>query len=225
MKHRLVSWLLKCYPRGWRSEYGGEMEDLLRREPLTISTACNVLSGALRERVRQPRARFVIGSMLASGGLFTLAVLCSPLLWRVVAGPVTRVLIDQKLTPPMLVATPSWEQPSVVCLGIPLLVTLFAAYPVSVALACRKSVLSRRVKTTAKCSAALYAAGFVAGFAAWHCGSFRWLLQLGLQSQNVQAVSMTECFGLLAASTLGTAVILQVPLLLLHSWHAKAEPL
>jgi hypothetical protein len=175
MNNGIVSWLLKCYPSGWRSEYGAEIEDLLSRERLTFPRMCDVLCSALRERVRQPQARFVISSVLVFVALFMLAVLCSPLLWRLVAAPMVQVLRDHKVHPPMLLATSPWEPAVVIWLGIPLLLTLFAVYPVSLVFACRGLVTSRAVKATAARSATLYGAGFAAGFVAWQLESFGWL--------------------------------------------------
>jgi hypothetical protein len=37
MNRRIIGWLLKCYPAAWESEYGGELEDLLNRRPLSAS--------------------------------------------------------------------------------------------------------------------------------------------------------------------------------------------
>jgi Sec-independent protein secretion pathway component TatC len=223
MNHRILAWLLKCYPSGWRSEYGAEMEDLLRREALSLSTICNVLCGALRERVRQPTTRFVILSVVVSAVLFALSVFCSQMLWRLVAAPVAQVLRDQRIDPPVLVATSPWEQALVIWLGIPLLFTLFAAYPFSLVFAYRAFVARRPLKPIAVCSAMLYTAGFAGGFAAWQFGSFGMLLRLLREAQNTSAVSVSQCFGLLAASTLGVAVTLQMPLVLLHPWDSNAE--
>jgi hypothetical protein len=220
MKDRIVSWLLKCYPSRWRSEYGAEMEDLLNRQRLTFPGMCDVLGGALRERVRQPQARFVICSGLIFLTFFMPAVFSAPLLWRLVSAPVVQVLRDQNIDPPKLLATLPWEQALLIWLGIPVLVTLFAVYPLSLALACRGVVTSRAVKATAARSATLYAAGFTAGLVAWQCGSFGWLIRLLPQSQNMRPVSVGECFVLLAASTIGTAIFLQLPLVL-HWWHFR----
>lgn len=223
MNRRIVSWILKCYPAGWRSEYGAEMEDLLAREPLTVSRIWNVLWGALRERARQPGIRFIIHLTLGWTGLFVVSVLCSPLLWRLIAAPVLQALRDQKVDPPNLVATLPWESVLIIWLGIPLLGTLFAIYPASLLLACRRFAVSRPMKAAAACSAMLYAAGFAAGLFAWHFGSFERLLGVLQSSQDIQAVSVSQCFGLLTSSTLGTAVALQVPLLLLHSWRSRVR--
>jgi hypothetical protein len=220
MKNRIILWLLKCYPSGWRSEYGAEMEDLLNRQQLTFPRACDVLGGALRERVRQPRARFVACSGLMFIAFFMPAVFCSSLLWRLVAAPVAEVLRNQNTLPPMLLATLPWEQALVIWFGIPLLLTLFVVYPGSLALACRGVLTSRADKAAAARSATLYAASFTAGLVAWQCGSFRWLIRLLQQSPNMRPVSVGECFGLLAASTLGTAIVMQLPLVL-HWWHSR----
>lgn len=222
MNHRILAWMLRCYPSSWRSEYGAEMEDLLRREPLSPSSICNVLWGALREQVRQPTARFAISSVLVGAGLFVFSVLCSHLLWRLVAAPVAQVLRDQKIDPPILIATSPWEQALVIWLGIPLLFTLFAAYPFALMFACRAFATWRPLKPIAVCSTMLYTAGFAGGLAAWQFGSFGILSRL-LQAQNTPVVSVSQCFGLLAASTLGVAVALQMPLVVMHSWHSNDD--
>lgn len=223
MNNRIVSWLLKCYPSGWRSEYGAEMEDLLVRDRLTFRTICDVLGAAIRERARQARDRFSVSFVLVFVAFFMLAVFCSPLVWRLLAAPVVEALRDQRIYPPMLLATLPWEQPIVIWLGIPLLLALFAAYPVSLALACRAFIASQPAKATAAGSAMLYTAGFAAGLVAWQCGSFGLLMRLLHQSEGMRAVSVGECFGLLSASTLGTAALLQVPVVLLHWWRSRAE--
>lgn len=181
---------------------------------------CDVLGGALRERVRQPQARFVAYSGLIFVAFFTPAVFCSSLLWRLAAAPVAESLRNQNIHPPNLLVTWPWEQALVIWLGIPLLLTLFAFYPALLALACRGVLTSRADKATAARSATLYATGFTAGLVAWQCGSFGWLTELLQESHNMRSVSVSECFGLLAASTLGTAIILQLPLAL-HWWHSR----
>jgi Sec-independent protein secretion pathway component TatC len=198
------------------------MEDLLRQEPLSISSICNVVGGALRERVRQPTARFIISSVLVGAVLFVLSVFCHDPLWRLVAAPVAQVLRDQRINPPILIATAPWEQALVIWLGIPLLFTLFAAYPFSLVFACRAFVTWRPPQPMVVCSALLYTAGFTGGFVAWQLGSFGTLLRLLREAQNTPAVSVSQCFGLLAVSTLGVAVVVQTPLLLLRSWHSNA---
>jgi Sec-independent protein secretion pathway component TatC len=223
MNHRILAWLLRCYPSGWRSEYGAEMEDLLRGEPLSLSRICNVLWSALRERVRQPTARFAISSLLIGTGIFVLSVLCSHFLWRLVAAPVAQVLRDQRIDPPILVATSPWEQVLVIWLGIPLLFTLFAAYPFSLMFACRAFATWRPLKPIAACSAMLYIGAVAGGLAAWQFGSFGILLRLLREARNAPVVSVSQCFGLLAASTLGVAVILQMPLVVMHSWRSNTE--
>jgi hypothetical protein len=69
----------------------------------------------------------------------------------------------------------------------------------------------------------LYIAGFAGGFAAWQFGSFGMLLRLLRQAYDAPAVSVSQCFGLLAASTFGVAVTLQMPLILLHSLHSNTK--
>lgn len=220
MKNRIVSLLLKCYPRGWRSEYGAEMEDLLSLERFNIPRMYDVLVGALRERVRHPEACFTACSGLIFVACFTAAILCSPVLWRLAAAPVAEVLRNQNIHPPLLVASLPWEQALVIWLGIPLLFTLLAVYPVALALVCRGVVSSRAGKATAARSATLYATGFTAGLVAWHCGSFGWLTPLLQRFGNTQPLSVGECFGLLAVSTLGTAILLQLPLVF-QRWHSR----
>jgi hypothetical protein len=192
------------------------MNDLLRREALSLSSIFNVLFGALRERVRQPVARFAISSALVGAGLFLLSVLCSRQLWRLVAAPVAQVLRDQSIHPPILVSTYPWEQALVTWLGIPLVFTLFAAYPFSLLFACR-AFNWQPLKPIAVCSATLYTAGFAGGFAAWQFGSFGLLFRLLRQIQDTSVISVSQCFGLLAASTLGVAVTLQMLLVVLYS--------
>jgi hypothetical protein len=159
--------------------------------------------------------------VLVWAGLFTFGVLYSDVLWKLLAGPVVQALRDQRIEPPVLLATSPWQQAFVIWLGIPFLFAAFGGYPVSVLVASRSSI-SPALKAIAVSSAMLYTAGFAAGFLAWQFGSFRWVLPFLLQSQHAEAVSITQCFGFLAASTLGTALASQVPLVLLHSRHSRA---
>jgi Sec-independent protein secretion pathway component TatC len=200
MKRRITRWLLRCYPGQWRTEYGDELEDLLEQRPMRLATIGNVLSSALRERARQPVARVVLFSLVA--------VLFAEPLWHMVSAPAAEVLRTQGFDPPNLVALTPWEQFAVIYLGIPMLVTAAVAYPFALLTRPRFTSAARAF---ALWSAALYIVGFFAGFVAWREGSLGIMLQWMPGLWNARMLSVSRCFELLAASTLGLALLLQIP--------------
>jgi Sec-independent protein secretion pathway component TatC len=227
MSHRFVLWLLKCYPAGWRSEYGPELEDILRRQSFSIAVVCDVLAGALRERVRRPWIRFLLFSFPVCGFIFSTAMLFAGTLWRMMADPVTQVLRDQGVRPPLLVSLRPLEQLEVIYLGIPLFVTAFAAYPCLLCLAWRS--LARWWDGPARSlfvwfalwSSTLGGLSFAGSLLAWQHGSLAWLLAIAPETRASGMLSIDHCFELLAASTLGVTAILQSPLLIALSWRAR----
>ena len=129
MREQVIRWLLRCYPKLWRAEYGPEFEDLLRRRPLSAKDICNILWSAGKERARQPVVRFWLSLFLVSACLFATALAVADPLWRLLSWPATQVLRDYGSTPPALVASTPWEQFTIIWFGIPLLTTAFGSYP------------------------------------------------------------------------------------------------
>jgi hypothetical protein len=61
MKTRLVSWLMRLYPKAWRNEYGSELADLLRARPLTVRVCSNVVWSALWQHARASQGASWVG--------------------------------------------------------------------------------------------------------------------------------------------------------------------
>ncbi len=62
---RIITVLLKLYPREWRRQYGDELLDVLDQRPLTAATVGDVLRAALWQRLRSltPGTLMGLGSM------------------------------------------------------------------------------------------------------------------------------------------------------------------
>jgi Sec-independent protein secretion pathway component TatC len=210
MNGQMIRWLLKCYPARWRAEYGRELEDLLSEHSLRPGIVCDVLWSAVKERARQPVVRLLFLSLLESAGIFSVALMFVRPMWHLVSAPAGEVLRLQGFRPPNLVALTPWEPFAVVYLGIPLLVTALCVYPCSLLLAWRG--LRTKVRLFAVWSAAAYVLGFLAGFLAWRNGLLGMLLHFMPDVQTAPMVSISHCFNLFAASTLGAALLLQIPI-------------
>jgi Sec-independent protein secretion pathway component TatC len=208
----------------WRAEYGPELEDLLRRQPPSLAVMCNVLWSAFRERARQPLVRFFLLSLLGSGCVFVVTLVFAGPIWRVLSAPVAQVLREQGARPPALVALRPLEQLEVVWLGIPLLLTAFASYPYVLLLAWSsfartwRGPTRRLVISFAVCSGTLFVLSFFISFVAWQHGSLAKLLEIAPEPRNAPMVSIGHCFDLLAASTLGTALLIQIPVCAFYGW-------
>jgi Sec-independent protein secretion pathway component TatC len=223
MNPRFARWLLKCYPRKWQVEYGKEFADLLRRQPTGAADIRNVLWSALKEHTRQPRVRFLLLSLLGCGCVFGVALVFADPVWRFLSSPVAPVLRSQGIVPPRLIAGRPMEQLEVVFLGIPLLLTALAGYPGILGLAWNYAARiqgnrQRRLATScAVCSATLFFLSVIVGFTAWQHGSLARLLAISPDFQNSPMVSVSHCFALLAASTLGLAMLPQIPVWIFYS--------
>ena len=64
--------LLHLYPAAWRREYGAELMHVLLARPLTTGVAGDVLSGALRQRVRAGEPAMYLGLALILVVVFSL---------------------------------------------------------------------------------------------------------------------------------------------------------
>lgn len=51
MKQRTAQWLIKLYPKTWRSRFGQELADLLEHETLSLAVLLDVLRAASAERL------------------------------------------------------------------------------------------------------------------------------------------------------------------------------
>ena len=61
MRKRIVSWLLRLYPKVWRNEYGAELADMLRARPLTAGVCSDVVFSAMWQRARATQASTWVG--------------------------------------------------------------------------------------------------------------------------------------------------------------------
>jgi hypothetical protein len=80
MRTRLVSWLLRLYPRAWRAEYGAELSGMLLRRPISAAIVVDVAMSALWQRVRAMEASTVAGIGL-------MLVTTAALVWNIIAPP------------------------------------------------------------------------------------------------------------------------------------------
>jgi hypothetical protein len=61
MKTKLVSALMRLYPKAWRKEYGAEMADMLQARPLTVRACCDVVRSAMWQSMRAVEAPTWVG--------------------------------------------------------------------------------------------------------------------------------------------------------------------
>jgi hypothetical protein len=80
MRTRLVSWLLRLYPKAWRKEYGVELSEMLRARPLTTRVCSDVVVSAMWQRARAiETATWVgLGLMLAMSGAIAASIVDPP---------------------------------------------------------------------------------------------------------------------------------------------------
>jgi Sec-independent protein secretion pathway component TatC len=116
----------------------------------------------------------------------------------------------------------------VVWLGIPALLTGFIAYALLLMLVWRffsdgHEPPKRRWATGfVTSSGSLFLLCAVFSFLAWQNGSIATLLQLYPDVQNAPLLSVGHCFVLLAASTLGATLLLQIPIITFFAWRFRA---
>jgi hypothetical protein len=80
MKTKLVSALMRLYPKAWRKEYGAELVAMLQARPLTGRVCRDVVRSALWQRVRAIEVPTWVGMGLM---LMTIAAI----VWNIVAAP------------------------------------------------------------------------------------------------------------------------------------------
>jgi hypothetical protein len=80
MKTRLISSLLRVYPKAWRAEYGAEFSEMLRARPLTAAIVFDVARSAMWQRFRAVQAPTWVGLglMLAMSGAIAANIVDPP---------------------------------------------------------------------------------------------------------------------------------------------------
>lgn len=68
MKTRLVSWLMRLYPKAWRAEYGDELSSMLLARPLSAAVVFDIARSAIWQHLRAvlPATWVGIGLMLVT---------------------------------------------------------------------------------------------------------------------------------------------------------------
>lgn len=221
MKSFLVRCLLAVYPSEWRKEYGPELEDLLLRRPLNAASVMDVLRSAATVRLRSLSSIYGRWPLLCALGIvvaFSLSVVLSKPLWVSVSAPATQILRDNGIWPPNLVQVTPWDQFCVIWIELPLLVSLFAIYPwlmFTARFAVAKRWKPARGRAATRCltySGALFALSGILSFVAWQHGIPAGLFDIGANSQPGPMISVSHYFDIFAISTLGFALLLQMPL-------------
>ena len=218
MNRRLARLLLRSYRPEWRAQYGRELEDLLCRRPPRISDILDVLWSGFVERMRQPP--FKLGFCLLAGTAVTFltSVIFAPPLWRMFAAPVISVLREQGIRPGFMVQVTPFEGMEVVWLGVPALVTAFVTFALMLILVWiffsdAKEIRKRRWATWfVASSGTVFSLCAVLSFLAWRNGSIAKLLQVYPDVGNAPLLSIGHCFLLLAVSTMGVTLLLQIPI-------------
>jgi hypothetical protein len=84
MMTRLVSLLIRLYPKAWRNEYGAELADMLRARPVTVRVCGDVVTSALWQRTRTIQVSTWVGigfMLVVSGAIAANIVAPTPYLW------------------------------------------------------------------------------------------------------------------------------------------------
>jgi Sec-independent protein secretion pathway component TatC len=228
MNRRLARLLLRSYRPEWRAQYGQELEDLLCRRAPRISDILDVLWSGFVERIRQPFFGLWFCLLAGSAVTFLTSLIFAQPLWRILAAPVSGVLRDQGMGPRFMVQVTPFEGIEVVWLGIPALVTVFVTFALMLMLVWiyfsdAKEIQKRRCATRfVASSGSVFAFCTVLSFLAWRNGSIARLLQLYPDVRNAPLLSIGHCFVLLAASTMGVTLVLQIPIVTFFIWRFRA---
>jgi Sec-independent protein secretion pathway component TatC len=234
MKGFVIRILLRLYPAKWRNEFGGELEDLLYREPLRFGGAMDVVLSALREQLRlsnHPAALMRPLALLLGGmaAVFVFSVMFSDPLWMLIGLPGAKAL-SQSGHPPMLIQDKPFEGLAIIRFALPLLVTAFVAYPLILYLARVKlsstGTPPRKSLATAFviCSGGLFLLSGAGALVAWQHGVVLTLQGAEPVTRLTYPASISACFALFARSTLEFGILLQLPVLMvfiLRMWSAK----
>lgn len=228
MNRRWARLLLRSYRPEWRAQYGQELEDLLCRRAPRIGDILDVLRSGFVERLRQPIFGLWFYALAGCAVTFLTSLIFAQPLWRILADPVIGVLREQGVRPTFIVAVRPFEQMEVVWLGVPALVTVFITFALMLILVWIffsdvKEIQKRRWATRfVASSGTVFALCAVLSFLAWRNGSIAKLLQVYPDVQNAPLLSVGHCFVLLAASTLGATLLLQIPIVTFFAWRFRA---
>lgn len=232
MSQYMARLLLRFYPSKWRAQYGPELEELLCARTFRTSDIFNVLWSSFGERMRQPFARFCICSLGGSGLIFFICLLFAVPLWSTLSAPATTVLREQGAKPSFLVQVAPFESLEVVRLGVPALITAFVTFALVLVLmwiffSHSMEIRKRRwAKRFILFSGTVFVLSSVLSFLAWQNGSLAKLLDLYPDIQNAPLLSVGHCFMLLAVSTIGVTLLLQIPIVTFYVWRLRAiQPL
>jgi len=234
MKRSVVRRLLLLYPAKWRNEYGAELEDLLLAEPLRFSVVLNVVLSALRQQVRPSNHPAGVIRSLAQmsagvGAVFVLSVLLSAPLWTLIFLSMSEAL-TQSGRPPRLIQDKQFESFAIIWLGLPLLVTVFVAYPfvlgwVRIKLASTWTPQRKRRATAfVICSGGLFFLSGVIGLVAWQNGEVFTLRGFEPLLRGASITTVSDCFGRFARSMLEFEILLQIPVLAFFIFCIKKNP-
>ena len=223
MKRLVVRGLLRFYPARWRHEYGKELEDLLRREPLLPSVALDVLGNALQQHVRNlkrpgtlPRPLTLMSCGI--GVVFALSASLAVPFWHMISTPAVEALKHSGISPGLIQVAPG-ETLQVIWLKLPSLIAVFLGYPLSLCLARMLTASSWGLRSKSWATAfvifsgGLFLLSGIVGSVAWQYGSV--ITVRGLEPAITAAFMMTvsDCFGRFAWSTVEFTVLIQLPVL------------
>lgn len=80
MKTKLVSVLMRLYPKAWRKHYGAELADMLQARPLTARVCSDIVLSALWQRLRAVEAATFVG-------LGLMLVTSAAIAWNIIVAP------------------------------------------------------------------------------------------------------------------------------------------
>jgi hypothetical protein len=84
MKAKLVTLLMRLYPKSWRNEYGAELADMLRARPMTAGVCSDVVLSALWQRTRAIEVSTWVGMglmLVVTGAIAANIVAPPPYVW------------------------------------------------------------------------------------------------------------------------------------------------
>lgn len=230
MKSFLVRCLVAVYPSQWREEYGPELENLLLMRPLNAASVLDVLWSAARLRLGTSSGistQWILPCVLGMTVALGLSMVFAKPIWLLVSDPAPQILREKGIWPPNLVQVTPFEQFRVVWIELPLLVSLFAAYPWLMFIArfafAKRWIHGRKHRAT-RCliySGALFALSGVLSFVAWQYGILAGLFNIGANPQSASMISVSYYFDLFAISTLGFALLVQIPVWSWFWWQLR----
>jgi hypothetical protein len=228
MKPRLARLLLRSYPPEWRDQYGQELEDLLCRRAARISDILDVLWSGFVERMRQPSFGLWCCLLAGSALTFLTSLLFADPLWRILTigsghRRATRARRETHLHGSghtLRGHRGSVARSTGADYGIRH-IRIDAHLGMDLFFSCKgnpKTAMGNPICCLFRNCIALSA---VLSFLAWRNGSIAKLLQLYPDVQNAPLLSVGHCFLLLAASTMGVALLLQIPIVTFFVWRFR----